>query len=88
MEVLRRRYRDKAGEEAWIAPLATALQHAQIIYLVGSLFVGIAFQPFMLMLISVQIGFDTLVSRKRPDGQRRPWGAAGTKRAHGGLSPT
>jgi probable O-glycosylation ligase (exosortase A-associated) len=88
MEVLRRRYREAAGEQAWIAPLATALQHAQIIYLVGSLFVGIAFQPFMLMLLSVQIGFDTLVSRKRQGGQRRPWRAAGTKRAHRGLSPT
>jgi len=73
MEVLRRRYRGAEGDDAWIAPLATALQHAQIIYLVGSLFVGIAFQPFMFMLISVQIGFDTLVSRAKGAGKAQPF---------------
>jgi probable O-glycosylation ligase (exosortase A-associated) len=76
MEVLRRRHRGAQGDDVWIAPLATALQHAQIIYLVGSLFVGIAFQPFMFMLIAVQIGFDTLVSRTKGAGKpqflRRP----------------
>ena len=48
MEVIRRRYRKAEGDEAWIAPLATALQHFQLIYLVGSLFVGIAYQPLRL----------------------------------------
>jgi len=67
MEWLRRRYR---GEQAppgyeWVSPLATALQHAQLIYLVGALFVGIAFQPFVLMLLSVQIGLDTYLTRVR-----------------------
>ena len=67
MEWLRRSYR---GERAppgyqWVSPLATALQHAQIIYLVGGLFVGIAFQPFVLMLLSVQIGLDTYLARIR-----------------------
>jgi probable O-glycosylation ligase (exosortase A-associated) len=66
MEVLRRRYRREDGEKAWISPLATALQGAQIIYLTGSLFVGIAFQPFVYMLLAVQIGFDTFVARKYP----------------------
>jgi probable O-glycosylation ligase (exosortase A-associated) len=62
MEVLRRRYRaDEA--RAWVSPLAVALQHAQIIYLVGSLFVGIAYQPFILMLVGVQIGFDQYLRR-------------------------
>jgi probable O-glycosylation ligase (exosortase A-associated) len=64
MEAVRRRYRKREGDEAWIAPLATALQGAQLIYLVGSLFVGIAFQPFVWMLIAVQIGFDALVRRR------------------------
>ncbi len=64
MEVLRRRYWRDGGEDAWISPLATALQSAQIIYLVGSLFVGIAYQPLVYMLLGVQIGFDTLLGRR------------------------
>ncbi len=64
MEVLRRRYRRLEGADAWISPLATALQSAQLIYLVGSLFVGIAYQPLVYMLLGVQIGFDTFVSRR------------------------
>lgn len=60
MEVLRRRY--KASQDyPWLAPLATALQSAHLIYLVGSLFVGIAYQPFMYMLVGAQIGLDRLV---------------------------
>ena len=70
MEVLRRRYRSADETDAWIAPLASALQHAQIIYLVGSVFVGIAFQPLVYMLLAVQIGFDTYVTRR--DRARRP----------------
>jgi probable O-glycosylation ligase (exosortase A-associated) len=67
METIRRRYRKREEkEEAWIAPLATALQGGQLIYLVGSLFVGIAFQPFVWMLIAVQIGFDAFVKRRHP----------------------
>jgi probable O-glycosylation ligase (exosortase A-associated) len=65
MEVIRRRYKDRTAEhQRWIAPLAVALQHAHIIYLVGALFVGIAFQPFIWMLIAIQIGFDTYVARR------------------------
>lgn len=66
MEIVRRRYKRREGDEAWISPLATALQGAQFIYLVGSLFVGIAFQPFVWMLIAVQIGFDAFVKRRHP----------------------
>ena len=62
MEVLRRRHRADA-ERPWIAPLATALQSAHVIYLVGALFVGIAYQPFMLMLVGAQIGLDTHLRR-------------------------
>ena len=56
MERLRRRYRSAVAEEAWIAALATALQHCQAIYLVGALFVGIALQPVLFMIVAVQIG--------------------------------
>jgi hypothetical protein len=64
MEVLRRRFKKANGDQAWISPLATALQHAHIVYLIGSLFVGIAFQPFAYLLVAVQIGFDNTVSAK------------------------
>ncbi|HEX8257415.1 MAG TPA: putative O-glycosylation ligase, exosortase A system-associated [Allosphingosinicella sp.] len=74
MEVLRRRFRRAEGDQAWIAPLATALQHAQLIYLIGGLFVGIAFQPFVYMLVAVQIGFDTYVGRKTREQAKAPWG--------------
>ncbi len=83
MEVVRRRWRNEGGEKAWISPLATALQGFQIVYLVGSLFVGIAFQPFVWMVIAVQIGFDVYVSRRhKPEPARvapppRPYGSAG-----------
>jgi probable O-glycosylation ligase (exosortase A-associated) len=61
MERLRRRYRGRDDDMAWVSPLATALQHFQLIYLVGALFVAVAFQPFIWMAIAVQIGFDRVV---------------------------
>jgi hypothetical protein len=64
MEVIRRRYRRVGGEDAWIAPLATALQNFQLIYLVGALFVGIAYQPFVYLMIATQIGFDAWLTRR------------------------
>lgn len=67
MEWLRRHYRgDKAPEGfQWVSPLATALQNAQLVYLLGSLFVGIAYQPYFWILIAVQIGLDTYLARLR-----------------------
>jgi probable O-glycosylation ligase (exosortase A-associated) len=76
MEVLRRRYRDAQESEAWISPLATALQNFQIVCLTGSLFLGIAFQPFIWMMLGAQIGFDLHVGRKAREAVRRPFGAA------------
>jgi probable O-glycosylation ligase (exosortase A-associated) len=64
MERIRRRWRGRQGpDEQWQAPLANALQQAHLVYLVGSLFVGIAFQPFVLMLIGLQCGFWTYLKR-------------------------
>jgi probable O-glycosylation ligase (exosortase A-associated) len=77
MEVLRRRYRkppktdDGAGEE-WVAPLAGALQSAHLVYLLGACFIGIAFQPFIYMLVGAQIGLDTYLARKRGEASWRP----------------
>jgi probable O-glycosylation ligase (exosortase A-associated) len=73
MEMLRRRFRKREGDEAWIAPLATALQSSHLIYLVGSVFVGIAYQPFVYMLVGVQIGFDVVVARRSRGAVNRPW---------------
>lgn len=67
MELIRRRWKDRKGpDEAWVAPLAVSLQLAQIVYLVGSLFVGIAFQPFILMLLGLQCGFWSYLRRISP----------------------
>jgi probable O-glycosylation ligase (exosortase A-associated) len=73
MEIVRRRYRGATGEQIWISPLATALQHFQIIYLVGAVFVAIAYQPFVYLVLAVQIGFDVWVGRAYG---RRPLGFA------------
>ncbi|MDB5738931.1 MAG: putative O-glycosylation ligase, exosortase system-associated [Sphingomonas bacterium] len=76
MEMLRRRFRKATDPgEAWIAPLASALQHGQLIALAGSLFVGIAFQSFIYMIIAAEIGLDGIVTRTRPKAVPRPMGA-------------
>ena len=69
MRIYKKRNRD---DELWVGPLARALQHAQIVYLVGSLFVGIAFQPFVYMLIAMQISLDTYLARRRRESAWRP----------------
>lgn len=74
MEVLRRRYRNPGDGEAWVAPLAAALQSAHLVYLFGGAFVGIAFQSFIYMLVGAQIGLDTYLRRKREDLDWRPMG--------------
>jgi probable O-glycosylation ligase (exosortase A-associated) len=88
MEVLRRRYRRSTDEqEAWIAPLAGALQTAHLVYLLGGAFVGIAFQPFVFELIGAQIGFDTYLGRRRRETAWRPMRAvrSRTKPAQAGA---
>lgn len=74
MEWLRRHYRGDhiPDDERWVAPLATALQQAHLVYLVGALFVGVAFQSVILMLIAVEIGFDTYLARRRKEQNWKP----------------
>ncbi len=73
MEILRRKFtRSKKEGEQWVAPLATALQHGHIIYLVGALFVGIAYQPFVYMLVALQIGLDTYMTRRSNEAKWLP----------------
>jgi O-antigen ligase len=76
MERLRTRWRKRAAENpedrslAWQAPLANGLQQAQLVYLLGSLFVGIAYQPFILMLIGLQCGLWSYLRRIEKPARR------------------
>jgi probable O-glycosylation ligase (exosortase A-associated) len=73
MERLRRRYlKTRRAEEQWIAPLATALQHGHIVYMVGSLFVGIAFQTFIYMMLALEMGLSTYCRRREQEAGWRP----------------
>ena len=76
MELLRHRWKRKANaagaghELQWQAPLANALQQAQLIYLLGGAFLGIAYQPFILMLIGMQCGLWSYLRRIDSSGPR------------------
>jgi hypothetical protein len=73
MEIVQQIYkRRNRHDETWVAPLAIALQQGGTIYLAGSMFVGIAFQPFVYMLIAMQIGLDTYLARRRKEAAWKP----------------
>lgn len=73
MEIVRRRFRKRSEPDMqWVAPYALAMQQGHLVYLVGSLFVGIAFQPFIFMLIALQIGLDSYLSRRDKETAWRP----------------
>lgn len=59
-------------EHRWIAPLALALQQGQIVYLLGACFIGIAYQPFVFMLLALQIGLSSYVARRRREELAEP----------------
>ncbi|MDJ0978303.1 MAG: DUF5935 domain-containing protein [Erythrobacter sp.] len=90
--------RDAAGDpgddEGWIAPMATALQLASLVYLVGATFQGIAYQPVMLMIIGLQIGLNSYCrriesARGRGVLQNRPETRPGTRQERSGpAEPT
>lgn len=64
MELIRRRYaKNPPPELAWVTPLADSLQQAQVVYLFGGAFVGIAFQPFCYMLVGLQCGLSAYIGR-------------------------
>ncbi|UVO52738.1 putative O-glycosylation ligase, exosortase A system-associated [Sphingomonas sp. SUN039] len=79
MERLRARTK-KMAEAEWVSGLAGALFQAHVIYLVGALFIGIAFQPFVFMLIGLQIGLSTYARRyvvaPAPTHRAGGWAAA------------
>ena len=74
------RKRERTARKTWQWGLATALQQSQIVYLVGALFVGIAYQPFIFMLVGLQCALWSYVQRtedvpskarfKRPSGEQ------------------
>jgi probable O-glycosylation ligase (exosortase A-associated) len=64
MERIRGRFRKtEEGTGSWQWGLATALQQAQLTYLLGAAFVGIAYQPYIFMLIGLQCGLWSYVKR-------------------------
>lgn len=70
-EIIRRVFaRSDAPDERWISPFALALQQGHVVYMIGSLFVGIAYQPFIFMMLALQIGLDTYVTRRRKAAAR------------------
>jgi len=76
MQRIRKRYADseEADGKRWYA-LATALQNGHMVYLVGAAFVGVGYQPFMFMLLGLQIAFYSLMKREwaGEQVQNRPW---------------
>ncbi len=76
-ERLRRRYKDTTNpDHQWVAPFALAMAQGHVIYLFGSFFVGIAYQPFVFMLIALQIGATTYMRRHRQAENWTPIGPA------------
>ena len=65
MERIRRRFsKSKDDKLRRLGGLATALQNGQLIYLVGAMFVGVAYQPFIFMLLGLQIALVSIVRRE------------------------
>ncbi len=64
MERIRWRFAKREnGRKSWQYGMATALQQAQLTYLVGAAFVGIAYQPFIFMLVGLQCGLWSYIQR-------------------------
>ena len=76
MEMLFRRYKGAAREDGgWIAGLATALQQANVIYLIGAGFIGVAYLSFAYMLIAMQIALDAYAGRMERARRQTPFQA-------------
>jgi len=79
MERLRARTRN-VDAARWMSALAGALFQANVIYLVGAAFIGIAFQPFIFMLIGLQIALASYARREAAASKPMPvatrWAAA------------
>ena len=51
-------------QPGWTSDLACALQQAHIIYLVGALFIGIAYMPLALLILGLEAGLHALAARQ------------------------
>ena len=72
MERIRWRFkRIEEGTKSWQWGLATALQQAQLTYLLGAAFVGIAYQPYNFMLVGLQCGLWSYLRRTGKDMPKR-----------------
>ncbi|MDD3797648.1 MAG: putative O-glycosylation ligase, exosortase A system-associated [Novosphingobium sp.] len=74
MERIRHRFRtsEDYGERR-LGQLANALQQGHLVYMVGALFTGVAYQPFIYLIASLEIGLAGIVAREMaPAGTRRP----------------
>lgn len=68
-----RRYRhETTPEKAWISPLALALFQGHLILLLGAAFIGVAYQPFVWMLLALEAGFASYVGRLRKEEKSAP----------------
>ncbi len=69
------------------ASLANALQIAHVVYLVGALFVGIAYQPFIFYLVAIEIGLVLARRAGRVEARAGPHsGAAARGPGRSGMS--
>lgn len=80
---IRKRYRGTTDPEwVWVAPLALALQQGHLVYLLGAVFIGIAYQPFIFTLLALQIALATYLARRRREETATPFfGPTSTGRA-------
>jgi hypothetical protein len=82
MERIRWRFRrTEDGTSSWQWGLATALQQAQLTYLLGAAFVGIAYQPYIFMLIGLQCGLWSYVKRTTGEPPKARFKRSGTGEA-------
>ncbi|GGD60531.1 putative O-glycosylation ligase, exosortase A system-associated [Erythrobacter arachoides] len=74
MERVRRRYALREDDESrrWRS-LATALQHGHVVYLVGAAFIGVGYQPFIFMMVGLEIAVNAVVRRERGVERAKPW---------------
>lgn len=79
MERIRRRFaKGTTADERWFGQLANALQQSHLIYMVGALFAGIAYQSFIYMIAALEIALVFAVRR---------WGAARIARPGQSVRP-
>jgi probable O-glycosylation ligase (exosortase A-associated) len=79
MERIRWRFkRTEEGTASWQWGMATALQQSQLTYLLGAAFVGIAYQPYMFMLIGLQCGLWSYVRRTSDTPRKARFGRLAT----------